>query len=53
MNNECVVESQCPCPMCEPLPENCTNIEGPSETENCSCAKCRGKKKQNKQIYVS
>ena len=42
MNNQCVMSSECPCPACDPLPNNCTNIVPPSDEERCGCPQCRG-----------
>ena len=41
VNNKCVQPSECPCPACDPLPENCTDIVQPPSSERCGCPKCR------------
>ena len=43
LNNTCVIPDDCPCPDCDPLPDNCSVITTPSPDEQCGCDTCEGK----------
>ena len=43
LNNTCVIPDGCPCPDCDPLPDNCSVIIPPSLDEQCGCDTCEGK----------
>ena len=40
-NKICVFEDQCPCPPCDPVPNNCTHVITPSN-DRCNCPFCAG-----------
>ena len=40
-SKKCVYPDECPCPSCDPISQNCSNIINSSD-DKCSCPICAG-----------